>query len=331
MASGAGGAACRDVASCDMRYLDRAYVGATHAAHSVYDAEGGHRGDSVAVPVPVFDARPKRVPASGVKAALDTTGFALVDFTPEEWAPLADLAPEVYFAHGADTRAKQLYLPQTERLVLRATGASYSYAFNLTTRSSRIRGVHTRAVGDNTPRGPVNDVHTDYTPNSPGVRQLGELLARRGMEGAKFSVVNVWRNIAAEPVQTWPLAVCDASTVAPEDLIARITPENNNVVHNLLPNTAHRWYYFSEMKRNECLLFKQWDTDPSRARFTPHTGFDLLRSLRRGQSQAAVPPRESCEARVLCVFDDASGTYSDAIEKAARRSGTAAKNRLARL
>ena len=127
-------------------------------------------------------------------------------------------------------------------------------------------------------------------------------------------------------MQTWPLAVCDASTVAAEDLVARITPENNNVVHNLLPNAAHRWYYFSDMTRDECLLFKQWDTDPSRARFTAHTGFDLLRTQSQPCAHAAVPvaPRESCEVRVLCVFDDAARTYSAAIDKAARRSGTAA-------
>ena len=122
----------RDVAACAMRYLDPAYVGATHAGRSVSDLDGGHRTDSVPVPVTVFDARRGRVPDSDVSAALDTRGFALVDMTAEEWGAIADLAPDVYFKHGTDPRPKHVYLPQTERLVLRATGASYCYAFNLT-------------------------------------------------------------------------------------------------------------------------------------------------------------------------------------------------------
>ena len=63
-----------------------------------------------------------------------------------------------------------------ESLALRATGASYARAFDFTLRDSRIKGVHTKPGGDNSARGPVNGVHTDYTDNSPGVQSIKHLL-----------------------------------------------------------------------------------------------------------------------------------------------------------
>ena len=35
----------------------------------------------------------------------------------------------------------------------------------------------------------------------------------------RIAIINVWRNIAHEPVAIHPLALCDAQTVRPEDLV----------------------------------------------------------------------------------------------------------------
>ena len=134
---------------------------------------------------------------------------------------------------------QKTYFSMCESLALRATGASYARAFDFTLRDSRIKGVHTKPGGDNSARGPVNGVHTDYTNNSPGVQSIKHLLYNKMGLGkdVQFSLINVWRNISDKgPIQTWPLAVCDADSVDPSELIERITPENNNVIYNLLPN-----------------------------------------------------------------------------------------------
>ena len=87
------------------------------------------------------------------------------------------------------------------------------------------------------------------------------------------------------------------------------------------------------MHKNECLVFKQYDTNTKTARFTPHTAFDVLSAL--GQTTTAttaaadnhnnkVPPRESCEVRVLLVFDDEGRDYKH-LQRTAEWNGTVAK------
>ena len=35
----------------------------------------------------------------------------------------------------------------------------------------------------------------------------------------RWQFVNVWRNVSTAPVQSWPLALCDATTVSAEDFV----------------------------------------------------------------------------------------------------------------
>jgi hypothetical protein len=41
----------------------------------------------------------------------------------------------------------------------------------------------------------------------------------RVLAGGRFAIINLWRNIADEPVATDPMALCDAGTVTPEHLV----------------------------------------------------------------------------------------------------------------
>ena len=95
------------------------------------------------------------------------------------------------------------------------------------------------------------------------------------------------------------LAICDASSVTPSDLLpARLLyPEREGEIYYVSFNAAHRWWYVSEMRRDEVWVFKNYDSAADgRARFTPHTAFQT-------QSSAA-PTRESVEFRAFAVFDD---------------------------
>ena len=114
----------------------------------------------------------------------------------------------------------------------------------------------------------------------------------------RFAIVNVWRSIAG-PVYNHPLALCDAATVRPEDLVSveRRAAERTEELQVALLSPGHRWYYFPEMQIDEALLFKTFDSETDgRARFTLHSSFE------DPDAPADAAPRESIETRYLVFF-----------------------------
>jgi hypothetical protein len=147
-------------------------------------------------------------------------------------------------------------------------------------------------------------VHVDYTAKS-GPQRVKDLFgeaeaARLAASGARIVQINVWRPIRG-PVQRSPLALADASSVAPEDLVAtdQVFPDRVGEIYHLAHDPAQRWYYAPAMTADEVLLIKGWDSlDDGRARFTPHGAFDLP------DTPDSAPPRESIEVRTLVVIED---------------------------
>ena len=93
-----------------------------------------------------------------------------------------------------------------------------------------------------------------------------------------------------------PLAVCDALSVQPEQLIPSDLVYQNRVgeTYSVRYDAAHRWYYVPRMETDEVLLLKCYDSmTDGRARFAPHTAF-IDPTTPRG-----APPRESIELRAL--------------------------------
>ena len=77
----------------------------------------------------------------------------------------------------------------------------------------------------------------------------------------RFAIINLWRNIVAEPVELNPLALCDAATVKPEDLVVFEIHYTDRIGENYFKHDQrHRWFYYPEMSRDEALLIKQWDS-----------------------------------------------------------------------
>lgn len=120
---------------------------------------------------------------------------------------------------------------------------------------------------------------------------------------SRIAIYNVWRTFTPPP-QDIPLAVCDARSVAPQDPVdalavmdAKDRPVFRNVTAVYRPNPDHRWYYFRDMTADEVLIFKQHDSDSSRAHRVPHSAFS------DPTCPAGVPPRGSAEARILAVFE----------------------------
>jgi hypothetical protein len=219
---------------------------------------------------------------AGTAFSLDRHGFTHLD-RPTTADDLYD-----------DAVVRDVYYPETAAMVRDVTGASRVLVFDHTLRSNAPGRKGTAGV-----RGPAHRVHNDYTETS-GPQRVRDLLPREAerLLARRFAIVNVWRPIAG-PLEDAPLAVCDASSAATDDFLASalIYPDRAGETYGVAYNARHRWFYFPEMRANEALLFKCYDSDRSCARFTPHSAFR--------DPRAPVPPRprESIETRMLVFFD----------------------------
>jgi hypothetical protein len=225
--------------------------------------------------VPIHDIR-----AAAPDAALDREGFALI----RHRSAVRDFYDE------AEIRA--VYYPETERVLAVATGAARVFVFDHTIRR-RVPGAEDRAAG--APRQPVPRIHVDQTEKS-GAQRVRDLMGdeAEALLRGRVQVVNLWRPIRG-PLRDAPLAVADARSVAPADLVASdlVYRDRTGETYSLRYNPAHRWYYAPDMQPNEALLLKCYDSaTDGRARFAPHTAFT-------DPTVQNVLPRESIEMRAL--------------------------------
>ncbi len=73
---------------------------------------------------------------------------------------------------------------------------------------------------------------------------------------------SIWRPLAK--VRSWPLALCDARTVDPSDLVTCDIVRRRYVGETYFGkyNQAQQWFYLSDMDVNELVLVKVYDSDP---------------------------------------------------------------------
>ena len=192
-----------------------------------------------------------------------------------------------------EREVREVYYAEIDRLVKAATGAREVVVFDHTVR------VAERAV-DRGLRAPVQLVHNDYTEKS-GPQRVRELLGATvapARLARRFAEYNVWRPINT-PVRMMPLALVDAASIAPGDLVAAdlVYQDRTGEIYHGLYNPDHRWFYFPDMRRDEAVLIKCYDSlTDGRARFSLHSAFDDPTTL------ADAPPRESIEVRCFAFF-----------------------------
>lgn len=124
-------------------------------------------------------------------------------------------------------------------------------------------------------------------------------------EGRAFRRIaqhNIWRTFSGPP-QDVPLAVCDARSVASDDLVAADAnfDRDGQVRWSfeallLRYNPAHRWFFFSDMTRDEVIVFKRHDTEPGEPLGVPHTAFS------DPGAPATCTPRASVEMRTIAYW-----------------------------
>lgn len=200
---------------------------------------------------------------------------------------------------GDADEVRTVYYPEIEQLVRDVTGAARVVAFDHT-----LRFGPTAQRGASGAREPVTVVHNDYTVRS-GPQRVRDLLGAgaEALLAARFAEINVWKPLRG-PVREWPLAVCDAQSVAAGDLVAIDLRyrDRSGEIYAVRFNPNHRWFYFPDMDAGEALLIKCFDSsDDGRARFTPHSAFDDPTT----PSDAA--PRESIEIRTFVFFAPKDG------------------------
>lgn len=226
----------------------------------------------------VADARPL-----AVNLSLDIEGFCLRSHR----TAVRDFFDEV--------ELRTVYYPEIAGLAQDATGASRAWVFDHTLRASGVGNDGFGAV-----RTPVRVAHCDYTIAS-GPQRVRELLLPEEAAhvlGHRFTIVNVWQPLKG-PVHESPLAACDARTVAPTELVATEMryPDRTGETYALAFGPSHRWFYVPQMRADEALLMKTYDSaTDGRACFTPHSAFDLP------DTPPDAPRRESIETRVLLSF-----------------------------
>jgi hypothetical protein len=196
------------------------------------------------------------------------------------------------------TEVRAVYYPEVEELLKAATGAVEVVVFDHTLRSASAEQRAATGV-----REPVRYVHNDYTSWSGRRRVTDHLEAEHAAErlNGRHAVINVWRPIGRS-VEESPLAVCDARSIAPIDLIPTdlVYPDRIGEVYSLTYNPEHRWFYYPAMSPGEVLLIKTYDSlEDGRARFTAHTAFD------DPETGPGAAPRESIEVRALVFYPSA--------------------------
>ena len=192
------------------------------------------------------------------------------------------------------TELASVYYPEVERLIKALSGASRIVIFDHTLRSGDETEREAKLI-----REPVLSAHNDYTEWS-GPNRLREALPdeAEALLARRFAIIQVWRPIN-QPIQANPLALADARSVAEEDLLIaeRRYPHRVGQTYRLKYSPSHHWFYFPEMRRDEAVVFKVYDSErDGRARFTPHTSF-----VDPGSPPNA-PPRQSIEVRAFAFF-----------------------------
>ncbi|MCJ1401058.1 hypothetical protein MMC11_004270 [Xylographa trunciseda] len=224
--------------------------------------------------ITVSDARPSKASFS-----LHANGFAFADDAESSIPALLDALRD-----GNKEKIAEVYYPHVERLVKAQTGASRVVIFDHTVRR---REKELKGKNPNGREQPASTVHCDQNWNDDGghrsplgaQRRVHQHLGKEadGLLRGRVQIINrmdqcayvsalrsVWRPLAG-PVLDWPLALMDASTLAPENVHPTILWRNRFELRGETVSISHadtqRWYYLDKQGIDEVTFIKIWDSD----------------------------------------------------------------------
>jgi hypothetical protein len=193
-----------------------------------------------------------------------------------------------------DDYIRERYYPESAEIIQAALGANRVVVFDHNVRrgGSSGPGADGHAVGR-----PVHHAHTDYTPRSAFDRLRHELGPHAEAGLSRYLQINLWRPTRG-PLRDAPLALCDATSVAPDALraVELRYPERTGEIYYLMHEPEQRWYFASNMTVEEAWLIKNFDSaPPGPGRAAPHCAFTDPRHPNE-------LPRESIEVRAFALF-----------------------------
>lgn len=149
---------------------------------------------------------------------------------------------------------------------------------------------------------PARFIHIDVSDATARLFADRALPKDAGRPVRRFAHYNVWR-VLSPPPQDVPLAVCDARSVSPSDLMEADAvfdvpgqPEWSFEGLVVRYSPAHRWSYFPSMTQDEALVFKTNDSDATQPKHVPHTAFN------DPTCPPEVSPRASIEMRAIAYW-----------------------------
>ena len=162
---------------------------------------------------------------------------------------------------------------------------------------------------------PAGEVHVDFTHET--AHRIAEKTYRdtfpNGPGYSRFIATSLWRAFSPPP-QDCALALCDGRSLrddegvrntlhivdelpSEEEMVRPMEGEDQRIAASVFRYSPdHRWWYFSNMHRDEALLFKFFDSDHDVAWRCPHTAF-------WDASQPGAHVRESIEFRSIAYFE----------------------------
>lgn len=223
------------------------------------------------------------------------------------WAEVAQLSVdkqgfELHEFHGQFTefddeaQIRQVFYRQVIDHVKRHTGAREVVVFDYTIRKRMPADLKVQTEAQ---RPAVLLVHSDYTVLS-GPQRVRDVMKDRAesLLQNRVAFYNVWKPLY-QRVEELPLAMIDAQTHAPEDLLRMDLKYSDRTgeIYVMRHNPQHRWVYFPHMQAHQALLLKTYDSSTDgRCRFMGHSAFE----------DPNTPPdaatRESIEVRTMAFF-----------------------------
>jgi len=214
----------------------------------------------------------------------------------------------------------RIYEREVEEHVRQLTGADKVVARGWMVRTSadlsdRAQEKHDNYQHSGGVQPPAGEAHVDL--NTATAQRMAEFTYNKhfpdGPGFKRFLITSYWRTFSPPP-QDVPLAVCDGRTSfggeekantlfivdefpEGEALTAPVEGEDTMIAASIFSHSpGMRWWYFSNMTRDDVLLFKFHDSDHSRTWRCPHTAF-------HDPSFADAKVRESIEVRSIAFWE----------------------------
>ncbi|KAK3344445.1 hypothetical protein B0T25DRAFT_328133 [Lasiosphaeria hispida] len=230
--------------------------------------------------VPIHDIR-----GAESQYTLDNDAFQAILSVPP--------SPETAFTSDASIQAN--YYPEIESLLLsHIPGSTKVVIFDHTIRRS----------SPTAPRAPVQRVHIDQTAPSAAQRVRRHLPAEEAdalLQG-RYRIVNVWRPLNKNPVESFPLAFASSATLEDDDVVPvehRYSTGYKGQTAAIKHNAGQRWHYLSGMTGDERLLLECFDSEGLKEGSGVKGGRLAHTAFEDPRTRPDAEGRESIEVRAL--------------------------------